>query len=184
MKISATNIYRLLENLLEWSRLRRGAMDFVPEKLNLKKKIKECIDVLIESANNKNIKIDVPISDELDVLADSHMFETIVRNLVSNAIKFTRNGGTIAVTASYTDAQFVVVKIIDSGIGMSPELKDKLFQINEKTNRPGTDGEPSTGLGLLLCKEFIEKHDGKIWVESEVGKGSTFLFSIKSFENQ
>ena len=177
MKTSATNIYSLLENLLEWSRLRRGGMDFVPEKLNLKKKTAECINVLNESARKKGIAIEITIPDELEILADSHMFETVIRNLVSNAIKFTPSGGKVNVTSSYNNNS-VEIKISDSGIGMTPELKSKLFQINEKTSRPGTEGELSTGLGLLLCKEFIEKHNGKIWVESEVGKGSTFAFTI------
>jgi PAS domain S-box-containing protein len=176
MKTSATNIYSLLENLLEWSRLRRGAMDFIPEIFNLKKKTKACIDVLIETFRKKGIRLDINIPDELEILADSHMFETVIRNLVSNAIKFTPVGGKVTVEANLNDNHLAEIKIRDSGIGMTPELISKLFQLNEKTSRPGTEGEPSTGLGLLLCKEFIEKHNGKIWVESEVGKGSTFYF--------
>jgi PAS domain S-box-containing protein len=183
MKSSATNIYSLLENLLEWSRLRRDTMDFVPEKLNLRKNTEVCIEVLKESARRKGIIIEDVLPPELNILADSHMFETVIRNLVSNAIKFTSSGGKIKVTASYDDNQYILIKIIDSGMGMPPELIDRLFKINEKTNRPGTDGEPSTGLGLLLCKEFIEKNGGRIWVESESGKGSTFLFTLKSAEN-
>jgi PAS domain S-box-containing protein len=183
MKSSATNIYSLLENLLEWSRLRRDTMDFVPERLNLRKKTEECIEVLIESARRKGIIISDTVPAELHVLADSHMFETVIRNLVSNAIKFTASGGKILVTASVYDDQYIIIKVIDSGIGMPPELIDRLFRINEKTNRPGTEGEPSTGLGLLLCKEFIEKNDGRIWVESVPGKGSTFSFTLKSAEN-
>jgi PAS domain S-box-containing protein len=178
MKTSATNIYSLLENLLEWSRLKRGGMDFVPEKSNLKKKTSECINVLYESARKKGIEIDVTIPEELEVLIDSHMFETVIRNLVSNAIKFTRSGGKVNVSAGYNDDHYVEVKVSDSGIGIPPELKDKLFHINEKTSRPGTGGEPSTGLGLLLCKEFIEKQGGRIWVESIVNQGSTFYFSL------
>ena len=178
MKTSATNIYSLLENLLEWSRLRRDAMDFVPEKLNLKMKTGACINVLTESARKKGIEVDIKIPDELEILADSHMFETIIRNLVSNAIKFSPSGGKVKVAAGINANHFIEIKISDSGIGMTPELMNKLFLINEKTSRPGTEGEPSTGLGLLLCKEFIEKHNGKIWVESEVGKGSTFSFII------
>jgi PAS domain S-box-containing protein len=176
MKTSATNIYSLLENLLEWSRLRRNVMDFVPEKLNLKMKTVACIDVLTESARKKGIKIEIIIPDELEFFADSHMFETIIRNLVSNAIKFTPSGGKVKVETCINANKLIEIKISDSGIGLTPELISKLFQINEKTSRPGTEGEPSTGLGLLLCKEFIEKHNGKIWVESEVGKGSTFSF--------
>jgi PAS domain S-box-containing protein len=178
MKTSASNIYGLLENLLEWSRLRRGAMDFVPENLNLKKKIETSIDVLSESARKKRIGLTTSIPGELEIRADVQMFDTIVRNLISNAIKFTNSGGKVNVTANYNGDHYIVVKISDSGIGMTAELRNKLFQIDEKTSRPGTEGETSTGLGLLLCKEFIEKHGGKIWVESTVGQGSTFSFSL------
>lgn len=178
MKTSASNIYGLLENLLEWSRLRRGAMDFVPENLNLKKKIEASIDVLSESARKKGIGLTISVPGELEIRADIHMFDTIIRNLISNAIKFTISGGKVIVTANYNGDHYIVVKISDSGIGMAPELRNKLFQIDEKTSRPGTEGETSTGLGLLLCKEFIEKHGGKIWVESSVGQGSTFSFSL------
>ena len=178
MKSSATNIYSLLENLLEWSRLKRGAMDFVPLVFNLKKRSEDCIRVLSETAVKKGIKIDIIIPDDLEIYADNHMFDTIIRNLTSNAIKFTAVGGMVRITADRKPDHTIEINISDSGIGMTPELKNKLFLINEKTSRKGTEGEASTGLGLLLCKEFIEKHEGKIWVESEVGKGSTFTFSL------
>jgi signal transduction histidine kinase/ligand-binding sensor domain-containing protein len=183
MKASATNIYKLLENLLEWSRFVRGQLDFNPEKFNLKKIIEACIDVLSEYALKKRIEIAIIIPDEIEVSADNHMFDTVIRNLVSNAIKFTPAGGKISVTADCKSDHSIEVEIIDSGIGMPPELKNKLFMLNEKTSRKGTEGEPSTGLGLLLCKEFIEKHGGKIWVESEEGKGSIFKFNLPLIVN-
>ena len=178
MKESASNIYRLLENLLEWSRLKRGLLEFSPENLNVKQLIKTCIEVLKESARKKSIIIDYSFPDDIAVYADSRMMETVIRNLVSNAIKFTPIGGKVTVAAEKKSDQSIEIKIIDSGIGMTPELKGKLFLLNEKTSRKGTEGEPSTGLGLLLCKEFIGKHMGKIWVESEVGKGSVFRFIL------
>src|ERR1035437_2072953 len=178
MKESASNIYRLLENLLEWSRLKRGLLEFSPEYLNVKQLIKTCIEVLKESARKKSIIIDYSFPDDIAVYADSRMMETVIRNLVSNAIKFTPIGGKVTVAAEKKSDQSIEIKIIDSGIGMTPELKGKLFLLNEKTSRKGTEGEPSTGLGLLLCKEFIGKHMGKIWVESEVGKGSVFSFIL------
>ncbi|HEX7494229.1 MAG TPA: ATP-binding protein, partial [Bacteroidales bacterium] len=178
LKTSATNIYTLLENLLEWSRLRRDGMDFVPEKLNLREKIESCIDVLTESARKKRIELTFSIPDEIEVFADNHMIDAVIRNLVSNSVKFTPAGGKINVAADYADNHYIDIKVRDSGIGMTPELKNKLFMISEKTSRNGTEGELSTGLGLLLCKEFIEKHNGKIWVESEVGTGSIFHFTI------
>ena len=183
MKESATNIYRLLENLLEWSRLQRGVMDFIPEKFNLKKEIKECTDVMNESARKKEIGIDFSIPPDLEIIADKHMFDTVTRNLVSNAIKFTPSGGNVRVEALINSDKENEIRISDNGIGMSPELRNKLFLLNEKTSREGTDGEPSTGLGLLLCKEFVEKHNGKIWAESEAGQGSTFYFTIPVVES-
>lgn len=178
MKTSATNIYSLLENLLEWSRLRRGVMDFAPEKFNLKKKVRECVEILSESARKKQIEVAISIPDELETFADNHMFDTVIRNLVSNAIKFTPAGGKVSIVTCVKNSDSVEIRISDSGIGMSAELQSKLFLLNEKTSRKGTEGEPSTGLGLSLCKEFIEKNGGKIWVESEVGKGSTFFFTL------
>ena len=178
MKESANNIYGLLVNLLEWSRLKRGMMDFTPEMLNVKQKITSSIEVLAESAREKKIAINYSIPEDLTIYADSHMFETIIRNLVSNAIKFTPKSGEISVSATATPDNNVEIKISDKGIGMSAELISRLFLLFERTNRKGTEGEPSTGLGLLLCKEFIDKHNGKIRVESEEGKGSTFSFTI------
>jgi PAS domain S-box-containing protein len=183
MKESATNIYGLLENLLEWSRLKRGIMDFKPETFNLKQNITASIEVLKESARKKKITISYSLPEDLTIYADSHMFNTVIRNLVSNAIKFTPKSGEISISTVAKKDNIVEVKICDTGIGISKELINKLFQLNEKTNRKGTEGEPSTGLGLLLCKEFIEKHGGKIWVESEAGKGSVFIFTISGVSN-
>lgn len=178
MKNSAKNLFGLLENLLEWSRLRRGVLDFVPEKIILKEKISSCIDVLSELAREKKIDIEMSIPDDVTIKADNHMFDTVIRNLVSNAIKFTNVGGKVRIAVNSNNDKSVDIKISDSGIGMTPDLKSRLFLVTEKVSRKGTEGEPSTGLGLLLCKEFIEKHNGRIWVESEVGKGSTFSFSL------
>jgi PAS domain S-box-containing protein len=181
MKTSASNIYSLLENLLEWSRLKRGGIDFECEKINLGRNVRECIDILSESARKKEIFITFSIPEEMEAFADKHMLETVIRNLLSNAIKFTHIGGNVSITADYQNDNFIVVKVSDSGIGMTTELKNKLFMLNEKTSRNGTGGELSTGLGLLLCKEFIEQFGGKIWAESEVGKGSVFSFTIMQY---
>jgi len=178
MKDSASNIYGLLENLLEWSRLKRGMMNFDPGIINLKKIITGCLEVLKESASKKEIRITSYLPDNIEIYADSHMLETVLRNLVSNAIKFTPKSGEISLTATATEGNTIEIKVSDNGIGMPGALIYKLFLLNEKTNRLGTEGELSSGLGLLLCKEFIDKHGGKIWVESEEGKGSTFSFTI------
>jgi signal transduction histidine kinase len=179
MKYDASNIYKLLENLLEWSRLKRGVMEFSPVKIQLLKIITSAVESISLSANAKNILVDLSIPDDMEVIADVHMIETVARNLLSNAVKFTHEGGKITVSAvkgKYSDAE---ISISDSGIGMPPDLISKLFQISEKTSRLGTAGEPSSGLGLLLCKEFVEKHGGKISVESSQGKGSIFTFTLK-----
>jgi PAS domain S-box-containing protein len=178
MKESASSIYGLLENLLEWSRLKRGRMEFSPEILSVRQKIKGCTEILNESARKKNIRLTYSIPEDLLVKADSHMFETIIRNLVSNAIKFTPKSGEIFISATNRPDNTTEISVRDTGIGMKKELISKLFLLNEKTNRNGTDGEPSTGLGLLLCKEFIDKHNGKIRVESIEGNGSTFTVII------
>jgi PAS domain S-box-containing protein len=178
MKASALSIYSLLENLLEWSRLKRGGIDFVLEKINLRNDVNVCVSVLTEQARKKDIEILVTIPEEMVVSMDKHMLDTIMRNLVSNAVKFTHTGGRVVVEANYKDDNSVEVRVTDTGIGMNKELKEKLFLINEKTSRNGTAGELSSGLGLLLCKEFIEKCGGTIGVESETGKGSTFFFTL------
>ena len=178
MKTDASNLYRLLENLLEWSRLKRGALEFKPEKLNLKKIFKTSIDVNALSARSKNIEIFISAAEDIEATADAHMLETILRNLVSNAVKFTPEKGRIVISASNCQDGQTEIAISDSGIGIPAELKSKLFIINEKTGRVGTAGEASTGLGLLICKEFVEKLGGRIWAESEEGKGSTFRFTV------
>jgi PAS domain S-box-containing protein len=178
MKISATNIYNLLENLLEWSRLMRNQVNYSPEKFNLKNKIKACTGILSENSGKKRIEIEISIPDDIEVIADKHMFDSIIRNLVSNAIKFTPLGGKVTIRINHESNQSIKISISDTGIGIPTELKSKLFILNEMTSRAGTEGESSSGLGLVLCKEFIVKHGGKIWVESEVDKGSTFSFTI------
>lgn len=177
---SARNIYNLLENLLEWSKMQRGLTVFKPQMLNLKDLVNDCTKIVIESARNKTVEISINISDKQEVFADTNMVQTVIRNLVSNAIKFTSNGGKVTISAGPGENNMITIAVKDNGIGMTTEMQENLFRIDSKNNRPGTEGEPSTGLGLLLCKEFIENHNGKIWVESEQGKGSTFYFSVPS----
>jgi len=173
----ASRIYGLLENLLEWSRIKRDVIKYEPFKQNLASLVNNAVAPLLSSAGKKNISVEIYIQDNIQVFADSHMIETTIRNLVSNAIKFTP-GGKIVITAEDEGEETIKISVKDSGIGIPHEMINNLFSLTAKVNRPGTDGEPSTGLGLLLCKEFVEKHGGKIWVESEVGKGTTFHFTI------
>ena len=178
MKNSATNLYSLLENLLKWSQMKRGMIPFVPEVLQLQSIVNESVDSAFETAKNKGIDISYAIADNIMVFADNLMLQTVFRNLLSNAIKFTLPGGKINVSAKTGDNKSVEILVSDTGIGMSQSMVDNLFKLDVKTGRKGTDGEPSTGLGLILCKEFIEKNGGTFWVESEISKGSTFFFKL------
>ena len=178
MRISATNLFRLLENLLEWARMQQGLIPFNPEIIRLLPVVDECINIVLGSAKNKGIEFNCDIPEDLHIIADSNMLQTILRNLASNAVKFTPKGGEIEVSAKINIDKSIEISVKDTGIGMSGTMVDILFGLNDKTNRKGTEGEPSTGLGLLLCKDFVEKHGGKIWVESEELKGSTFYFTI------
>ena len=178
MRKSATNLYSLLENLLEWSMMHRGMTRFNPQSIPLALKIKESIELIIGSAQKKEIEISFDTSDDLSVFADVHMFETVIRNLITNAVKFTRKKGRITVSAEKSGGNTVEICVHDTGVGMSRAMVDNLFRLDGQTNRKGTEGEPSTGLGLIICKDFIEKHGGKILAESEEGKGSTFCFTL------
>lgn len=120
--------------------------------------------------------MDIP--EKLIILADTQMFESLMRNLVFNAVKFTPKGGKVMVSAKVLTDSFVEIAVHDTGIGMNSELRENLFRLNAQTSRKGTDGEPSTGLGLIICKDFIEKLGGKIFVESQEGIGSTFKFTL------
>jgi signal transduction histidine kinase len=178
LRNSASNLYRLIENLLHWASMKQGLIHFEPSKLKLFPVVRECISAVAESANSKGIEISTDISEDFEVYADNNMLQTVIRNLLSNAVKFTVKGGRVDIYAGLIEDKGAKIYIKDSGIGMSSSMVDNIFRINEQTNRQGTDGEPSTGLGLLLCNEFIERHGSKIVVISEVGKGSEFSFIL------
>lgn len=178
MSKSANNLYRLLENLLKWAQIQQGMISFNPEVIQLDLVVGESIDMIQESANNKDIELVTDIPADLVAFADKNMLQSIVRNLASNAVKFTPKGGKIYLSAKTSGNQCIEIAIQDSGIGMDQSLIDNLFRIDVKTSRLGTESEPSTGLGLLLCKEFVEKQGGEIWAESQEGNGSTFYITI------
>jgi PAS domain S-box-containing protein len=184
MLSSATNLYKLLENLLEWSRIHRGLTKFHPENCFLQNIVNQILEVQSEVAKNKEIEFVNNIHDDIIVTADVQMLNTILRNLISNAIKFTSRGGSVEIGSSIRASEgSIIIYVKDSGIGMTSETISKLFKLDENVSQIGTEGESSTGLGLILSKEFIEKHKGKIWVESEVGKGSTFSFTLTKKTN-
>jgi len=178
---SARNIFTLLENLLEWSQMQRGQTLYKPQVLDLKEVLNDCMQIINDSARIKAIDISIDLADEQKIFADMNMLKTIIRNLVSNAIKFTPKGGKVTISAVSGNENTILFAIKDTGIGINDEMLGNLFTLGTKSQRPGTEGEPSTGLGLMLCKDFIEKHGGKIWVESKEGKGSVFYFTLPDF---
>jgi len=178
MNTSATNLFSLLENLLQWSRMQQSAVPFNPKPVNLISLLEENMALPLQAAKEKGIELTYDIPDGINFNADSNMLQTIIRNLVSNAIKFTDKGGKVVLSAKTCNDKNIEISVKDNGIGMSEAVINNLFHLNEETNRPGTAGEPSSGLGLMICKGLIEKHGGELRVESEVGKGSAFYFTI------
>ncbi|HOQ48651.1 MAG TPA: PAS domain-containing sensor histidine kinase, partial [Candidatus Kapabacteria bacterium] len=181
MHKSASHILELLENLLEWSRVQRGKKQFNPERLNIRLVLKNVADLLINSYKLKEVALNLEIENDAYVFADLQMLNTIFRNLISNALKFSFRGEKVEVRLSEFENKYIV-SIKDYGIGMDDELKSKLFNPAEKVSRTGTEEESSTGLGLLLCKEFIDYHKGRIWVESQPNLGSTFFVELEKAE--
>jgi Signal transduction histidine kinase len=174
---SAIQTLRLLENLLEWANSQRGKLSFTPVPVNLNELVKDEFIMVDEMAIGKNIKLKSYVNDSLTIVADKNMIRTILRNLITNSVKFTYKNGQVTVNAvNYNN--HIEIAVSDTGIGMSKETISKLFRIDANLSTRGTEDEKGTGLGLFLCKEFVEKHDGKIWVESEEGKGSTFKFLL------
>lgn len=176
MHESSFTAHTLLENLLEWARIQTGAISFAPEPLPLKAVFDKILVLLRATATAKHIVLDLNCSEDIQIFADSRMLNTIVQNLLTNAIKFTPDSGTISIRA-YEDSMTHIM-ISDSGIGMTPEQVEDLFQMDKIYSRNGTNNEPGTGLGLILCGELIEKHKGKISVSSEIGKGTSFSLSF------
>lgn len=175
---SAGNLFKLLENLLEWSRMKQGQISFNPSKCNLYDVVKQNSELHCLLAEKKCVSVVNSIPQHTIVKADLNMLNGIVRNLLSNAIKFSYYGGSVVFVSEETKDNTILFSISDNGIGIPDEMKEKLFVLGAESSRKGTYGEPSTGLGLLICKEYVEKHKGKIWVESETGKGCTFYITL------
>lgn len=171
------NTYKLLENLLEWARIQRGIMTFNLENIKLNGLLKELVPVLQEIANQKKIILNYSCNDDVILRADRNMITTILRNLITNSIKFTNHSGNIEIIAQNVDND-IIISVTDNGIGMDDETRNNLFKFDSTQTRRGTDNETGTGLGLILCKEFIEKHKGTLTVESEIDKGSKFTIVL------
>lgn len=175
---SISSAYSLLENLLYWARNQQGRMVYQPKMLSLNSIIHDTYNLLGGVAKNKSITLKTNLIEQFDVFADKNALKTILRNLVSNAIKFTGSGGVIVIKAKRHENGFILVSVKDSGIGMDENTRENLFNAAKTGPRWGTKGEKGVGLGLVITKEFIEKHGGKLWVESEVDKGSVFNFTL------
>jgi len=180
---TAKHGFNLLENLLEWSRSQTGTIKWKPEKIDLYKAINGTTGMLISAAENKKISLISAAEKETYVFADFNMISTVVRNLVSNAIKFTPENGMIRVEVEKKENQ-VIVSVIDNGVGISKSDSEKLFRLDVNHSTKGTSDEKGTGLGLLLCKEFVEKNGGTLTIESKVNHGSKFSFTLELYTNQ
>jgi signal transduction histidine kinase len=172
-------LFELLENLLIWSRTQIGMIEVHPEPIDLSETVEKTISIYKNYASNKSVYLVKAVKDNLVLCADRMMIETIMRNLLSNAIKYSFEHGVVTINAEKVD-QRIVVSVIDSGVGISSGKQTSLFDLNDGTVTLGTSGEKGTGLGLRICKEFIEKHNGNIWVESEANKRTVVNFSIPS----
>jgi two-component system sensor histidine kinase ChiS len=182
LKKSSDKTYQLLENLLVWAQVQRNSIRYQPDNIALYELVAENIELVKMNAKNKQIDISANIAKTIKIYADNDMVDTILRNLLNNAIKFTPNNGRITVRAN-TDNNKVRISVSDTGVGIKEENLAKLFRIEHNYYAVGTNGEKGTGLGLILCKELIKKHEGDIVVESECGKGTTFMFSLPNAIN-
>lgn len=177
LRRSSITLYDLLEGLLQWAQTQSGRMEYQFEDIDVQKKSTKIIDILKTNAQNKNISLENKVKNNKIVFADNKATDTILRNLIANAIKFTQSGGVIKIeTENREDA--IAISVSDTGVGISEKDRNKLFRIEIHHTTVGTNNEAGTGIGLILCKELVEKQSGKIWVESELGKGSKFIFTL------
>lgn len=175
---SSKNIQNLLENLLQWSRVQTGRIEFNPINFDLNNLINDVIALFQVNAARKKINLISSVEKNYTVRADKFMIDTVLRNLVSNSIKFTNSGGEIKVNVEELSEKELTISVSDNGVGIKEEVIEKLFKIDSHVTTKGTEKEKGTGIGLILCKEFVEKHEGKIWVESKIDEGSQFKFIL------
>jgi signal transduction histidine kinase len=179
---ASKRIYELLENLLEWSRLQTSKIEPNIQPISIDKTIPEVIQLLCSYANQKQICLNSENNVKSDLLADKNMFQTVLRNLITNAIKFTKTNGVVTVK-SYENSDSISISVEDNGVGIEKEKIERLFVIDSNISTRGTQGEKGTGLGLLICKELIEMNKGKIEVESSPGIGTKFTINLPKSEN-
>ncbi|MEA3445050.1 MAG: PAS domain-containing sensor histidine kinase, partial [Bacteroidota bacterium] len=181
---SAWQIFNLLENLLTWSRSQTGKLDFMPQKVNIAEALNTTYNLLLATAGKKQIDFSVSCEPGLFMFVDNNMLMTVLRNLTHNAIKFTNQGGKVKLSVEKINDAFIQFIVEDNGIGLSKEDQEKLFRIDIKTKAIGKSKEKGTGLGLILCKEFIQKNGGDLHIESNEGEGSRFIFTVPVWRNE
>jgi PAS domain S-box-containing protein len=169
--------YELMENLLEWSSIQTGTIPYDPKKITILEVLNNLEELYNQNLKSKEITLKIDIEPEISVFGDKKMVETVLRNLISNAIKFTHTKGTISISSEPAD-DYVVIKISDNGVGINAEIMSELFMVDKVQSTPGTKKETGTGLGLILCKELVEKQNGKMWIESKENEGTTFYFNL------
>ena len=174
---SASRISNLLQNLLVWSRMHNGKIQFSPKLARIEELVSNTLMVLSPVAQNKEIKLNWSVDGDITATLDTNMIGSVLQNLVTNAIKFTKKGGEVRVSA-FIESENLNIEVADTGVGMTDEQIQKLFRLDKTASSRGTEDEVGTGLGLIISKEFIEMHHGKIWAESTLGKGSKFCFRI------
>jgi signal transduction histidine kinase len=175
---AAKQVLNLLENLLQWGKLQMGQIEFRPRRFNLAALLQRNVTLFDLPISRKQLQVENRLPTPFFVYGDERMIEVVVRNLLSNAIKFTPCGGEVTVTAVSHDDATATITISDTGVGLSPARQEKLFAIGAQSSTPGTADEPGSGLGLILCREMVEKNGGKIWLESEPGRGTAVSFTI------
>ncbi len=182
MHHSSDRVFELLKNLLTWSRLNTGRIEFNPSLIRLKPVVSDIESLFKAQIDKKELTLETSCSDELLVFADTAMLETVMRNLLSNSLKFTPRGGQIKFNC-FMELESTVIEVIDSGVGMAAEVVEKVFDVSSKYHTPGTENEASSGLGLVLVKEFVERNSGSLFVESTPGEGTTFRCTFPPQDN-
>lgn len=183
IKETSENLYKLAENILFWARSQTGSLKCTPDNIDLRELVQDNIELLEATAGQKNIKVTNELNTPVLAFADNNMVTTVIRNLISNAIKFTPRNGSINISLC-EEKDHVCIEIKDNGLGIAERHLSHLFKISEKTRTYGTEKESGTGLGLVICKEFITQNNGKIWVKSQEGKGSSFFFTLPTAKDK
>jgi len=182
MHNSAKKVYELMQNLLEWTQVQTGRFEVEKSKIDLCEISNEILELYKDTAANKKIMLNSEISCTINLYADRYMIETVIRNLISNAIKFTNSGGIVSLKAA-VNGVLAEITVLDTGVGITKGNQNKLFEIDTQYRREGTANEKGTGLGLILCKEFVEKNNGTIRIESKENEGSKFTFTVPLYKN-